>query len=383
MLNKNYNRNNTADYSLLDYKETTGFSRPFLDQIRARDQKLAEKLEDCGETLWLNDAKYDYVTDKSCNDRFCPKCAEKRSRKFKILIKKYLKEMKDNEISKYLRFITLTYENVFSLDEFDYSKIGKDCNKFIKKLNSFGYKVFSGYRSTECPFHSQGGPIYNKKTNEIIGYYDKDSFHVHVHMLYFADVIPTQKVMQNYNKFRAKYNLKERYREAFFPPGLRDKLKESYGFISKRVLSKIWQDSNHRNSYIVDVKMIKYGMKGGVGYLCKYISKGFEGTNNADVFVQMHKFLHGKKLIQKFGLGFKDFKMSNFRTFVFGYSGVLIRPGRIGYFTYSLSEVIKDLHIVTLYLEGYDRELSLEENYMKYTPVDAQLKHLEMAGVEV
>ena len=334
--------------SLLDYKE---ISKPesfddLLLGVKIRDFDLYSKFEACRSKLHLHDGEFQYISEATCKDRLCPHCAGKRSAKQKMILTKYMETMKKEHLARYVRFVTLTYDNVNNLDDFDFKMMSKDLNRFTRYLKGMGYIIFGGYRTIEIKF------------DELKGY------NIHIHMLYFADVVNQKGAKKKYNKFKRKYNLDFTYRQAFFYKNNR----KSEGFIHYKVLNYLWMNCNHRKSYVTKPEVIRYGLAGGISYICKYLSKEFEGIRDPDKFIQVHSFINRKKLFQKFGSEFKDYKVSCYKTFYFGLSGQRIRYGTIIYDNawngefYNWHEVVNKFKIICKYLPRWDNKLTNEEN---------------------
>ena len=354
-------------YTLLDTMET---SKPKEESLKDLDLDLFEKLEACGRPISLNDGKFMYNAGASCNSRFCKRCAQKRSSKYQMFISKYFETFKKYELSKFLRFVTLTYDNVPILDDISFGEISKDLNRFTRFLKSLGYLIFGGYRTLEIVFHARGDEKFDRKSGRSLGFYVSDNFNVHVHLLYFADVSQKESCVHKFNSFVEGVGLKNqngflmRYEEAFFPPHLRDKRKDGFGFIDFKFLNEAWAYSNHRGSRVTKPVLIKFGVSGGISYICKYISKEFGGVESPRVLVAMNNFISGKRLFQKFGLAFKDFKISAFHMFSFGFSGGRLRFGELldCEEVFDFDVVKKDLNFFVYYMPYFESWMSMEEN---------------------
>lgn len=257
----------------------------FLGYLQQEDEGLVRKAYNfatCSKTYNLYHCKdNNYKLSNHCKDRFCPICRKSRSVKHNKALRAFFKKA-GKQLQPYIRFTTLTYENVWDLKTFDFSKISKDMIKFRRILSSFGYRIFGGYRVTEFTHSLETG------------------YNVHIHLLYFADLTKTKEGVKNFYRWASKYKVvDERGKPAKFTPTFTMR-GTHYGFISKKILNQIWSYSNHRNSYVTDIEILKYGVGAGVNYICKYMlkpQKYLDGDILFSIYMETRRF----RLIQRFG----------------------------------------------------------------------------------
>lgn len=265
----------------------------FLSMLQIENPLKAYEMAKCHKTfLHFHDSNFNYQKKAHCKDRFCPFCAKVRSMKHNKALRKFFKKLRD--YAPYLRFVTLTYENVPSLDDFDFKQISKDMIKFRRILGSFGYEMFGGYRVTEHKYSLETG------------------HNIHIHMLYFADFKPCEKSLKNFRRWSKKYDVKNKRGS---PATLKNSFtvrETGYGYIDYKVLNSVWQYANHKNSYVTDIKIIKYGVGAGINYICKYILKSSE-IDNSELLFYVYKKVSNFRLIQKFGSLFMENRFSVIR----------------------------------------------------------------------
>lgn len=282
---------------------------------KIRDQ--AYNMSCCQKSIiWMNNGDFGQCVElhQTCNNRSCPHCAKLRATRNNISLKDYIHGLKSQINADNLRFVTLTYENVSRLSDFKFKNIPKDMIKFKRKLKSFGYYIHGGYRVLEITYKEDKG------------------FHIHLHLLYYANVDRTENAEKKFNKFVQKYQIEHKdsnkhklkknklatYDKAFSIKGHWD------GYIDYKVLNYIWADSNHLNSFVTYPVVLGKGKGGkkikgnkkinaGINYLTKYMTKGFFDPNySIEVNVEIYTNTKTIRYFQKFGQMFQNFSAKAF-----------------------------------------------------------------------
>lgn len=232
----------------------------FLDKLYDYNQKEFEKIVSCRTENILLSCKngHGFEVKGRCNSKYCPLCSLSRSWKNRTVLKSFLKHSPENLP---LRFFTLTWKNTKYLNRDLRKKYSSDFKNFKQKLARIGYKIHKGIKSLEIKYDENSG------------------YNAHLHLLVYASYTPRDGHLDKM--------------EFFQKHGMGD------GFISKRYLSSLWM-SITKDSYIVDTQLIRKGIRGGVNYLCKYISK-FENVYNLDELREYDEFTKNLRVIEKFG----------------------------------------------------------------------------------
>lgn len=265
--------------------------------------------------VWMNNGEYNISLLQTCDNRSCPHCAKTRAKKNNLLLKEYIYNLKNSLQADNIRFVTLTYDNVNDLKEFNFKAISKDLAKFRRTLQNFGYIIQGGYRVLEI------------KHSELKG------FNIHLHLLYFAEIQKTDITEKYFQKFVLKHQIHHKdaekykleknklatYEKAFYIKGQGD------GYIDYKVLNVIWRESNHRKSFVTYPVILgrpkngkilhgKQKVSAGINYLTKYMTKGFfEESYSVEVNVEIYLETRGIRYLQKFGVTFKGFKKSLYK----------------------------------------------------------------------
>lgn len=222
--------------------------------------KSFERIKECNTFLFMVADKTMEKTklhrSNNCDNRFCPICAWKKSRKNALKISvlmQYLREEKNKDFV----FLTLTAPNV-KADELD-DEI-KHYNKSFQRLmqRKEVKNAVRGYvRKLEV--------TYNK---------DRDDYHPHFHVILVVD--------KQYFNNKNQYIKRDRWLE-------------------------LWQKSTKNNLITqVDVRKVKVtDNKKEVSEIAKYSAKDSDYLEDEKVFDTFYKSLSGKRLIVYSGL-FKD-----------------------------------------------------------------------------
>jgi hypothetical protein len=251
-----------------------------------------------------------------CKHRSCPVCAKIRAKNQKRALMKYFQYKKKSVVKKYIndkvytRFLTLTYHAVNGRKALRSvaKQQSKDFSKFTRTLERFGFSINSGIKALEANEHKN----------------IEKQFNPHIHAVsIFDESKPTKKQKESFCRFIKAYNKKYSQEEinpcvtfsdGTKPTGLGadddfsdyDKAFKAFGryngFIDKNILSCIWRNSNHSDSYVVDIQVLKHGIGGGISYICKYLSKGtFHVDANPKTNIDFFFAFRNIRLLQRFG----------------------------------------------------------------------------------
>lgn len=216
-------------------------------------EKNLERIQNCGSFLLFHTderkEKKKLVHANNCENRFCPMCAYKKSRKDAMKISIMLKYLEND--CQFL-FLTLTSPNVASDN---LSEEIQDYNKAFKRfseLKLFKNAVVGYIRKLEI--------TYNNETN---------TYHPHFHVLL--------AVKKNYF---------------------------SNNYIKRDTWLEMWQKAK-RDESITQVDVRKLDMKKGILEIAKYSSKDSDYLMSQEVFDVMYKALKGRQIITYNGV-FKE-----------------------------------------------------------------------------
>ena len=240
-----------GQYTLLDIYEHLGRSQQENDVYLEKRLELALALEEQGHRKW---AKRHLVCgrirartvmackscgayqfhEQMCDIRGCVICSIKLANKLKHRYMADLKKHFNPKSPFTLRFLTLTFKNVNSIDELDYNTYLKSLQKFMHRVN-VSRRIYKYIYKFECP----------NKTEEA-------GYNPHFHILYYG---------------------------TFFPV---------------RELSQVWSECSGGNP-IVDIRVVK-SVKGASNEIIKYCGKSnyfINPTENAKFLIKMkgRKFL--------------------------------------------------------------------------------------------
>lgn len=223
-------------------------------------EKTLERVEECNTFLFMVGDKTMEKTklhrSNNCENRFCPVCAWKKSRKNALKISILMQHLKETEDKEFL-FLTLTAPNV----------TGEELEDEIKHYNQ------SFQRLMQRKAVKQAVKGYVRKL-EVTYNKDREDYHPHFHVIlavnksYFTD--------KNY-------------------------------YINRDRWLELWQQST-KNSLItqVDIRRVKHtDNKKEVSEIAKYSAKDSDYLQDETVFDTFYKTLSGKRLIVYSGL-FKD-----------------------------------------------------------------------------
>lgn len=230
----------------------------YLQKIKDYDPLLFEKLVNCGcRDVYLTCGDHYFIVRNRCNSKFCPFCSKSKSLKYRRILKRFLKNKIENLP---LRFLTLTWKNTSYLNSDLRKKYSNNFKAFKKRLSRYGYKIIKGIKTLEIKYNNDTG------------------YNCHLHLLFYA-----------------KYKVKRKYlnKHSYFS---RD------GWIDVRFLRKIWKEITE-DSHILNFQRIRKGYRGGVNYLCKYITKS-DNIYNINKIIEYDAFSRKLRVIEKFG--YKD-----------------------------------------------------------------------------
>ena len=238
----------------MDYKTKKIKNQVFQKYVQKKvSDKNLERIQNCGSFLLFHTderkEKKKLVHANNCENRFCPMCAYKKSRKDAMKISVMLKYLENN--CQFL-FLTLTSPNVTSDNLFEEIKEYNEAFKRMTKLKPFLGAVVGYVRKLEITFNN-----------------DTNTYHPHFHVLL--------AVKKNYF---------------------------SNNYIKRDTWLEMWQKAK-RDESITQVDVRKLDMKKGVAEIAKYSSKDSDYLISQDVFDVMYKALKGRQIITYNGV-FKE-----------------------------------------------------------------------------
>ena len=238
----------------MDYKTKKIKNQVFQKYVQKKvSSKNLERIQNCGSFLLFHaderKEKKKLVHANNCENRFCPMCAYKKSRKDAMKISVMLKYLENN--CQFL-FLTLTSPNVTSDNLSEEIKEYNEAFKRMTKLKPFLGAVVGYVRKLEITFNN-----------------DTNTYHPHFHVLL--------AVKKNYF---------------------------SNNYIKRDTWLEMWQKAK-RDESITQVDVRKLDMKKGVAEIAKYSSKDSDYLISQDVFDVMYKALKGRQIITYNGV-FKE-----------------------------------------------------------------------------
>lgn len=264
-LNRNYLAR-VKDY--LGFGQNYTYYILFLAKLKKIDEDEYKKITNCcSETVVLMCSNWHgFEVYKKCNSKYCPFCSRSKSLKYRAILKRFLLEQ-DQTLP--LRFLTLTWRNTNYLDISLKKRYTKNYQAFKKRLARYGYRIHRGIKTFEVKYNEETG------------------FNCHLHLLFYASFHPRRKYHKYIRYFRQD------------------------GYIDVKFIRRIWREIT-KDSHIINFQHIKKGVRGGVNYLCKYITK----SDNIyqlpkQKIIQYDMFAKHLRVIEKFG--FKD-KIGNYKT---------------------------------------------------------------------
>lgn len=154
-------------------------------------EKYKSKLNTCGKSsLEYDVGNVKYLIPITCKDRFCEKCAKKRSNRVQNQLDSLLTDLRLHTKQKQLRFLTLTVKNVPKSDI---------CNSYDKLIKAFQNLKRSTIWKNNVKGAMQSFETTISKDNE---------YHPHIHILYQGDYIPQSSILQTWSKIVNRLGLK-------------------------------------------------------------------------------------------------------------------------------------------------------------------------------
>ena len=238
----------------MDYKTKKIKNQVFQKYVQKKvSSKNLERIQNCGSFLLFHTderkEKKKLIHANNCENRFCPMCAYKKSRKDAMKISVMLKYL-ENKFQ--FLFLTLTSPNVTSDNLEDEIKEYNSSFKRLSELKLFKNAVLGYVRKLEI--------TYNNETK---------TYHPHFHVLL--------AVKKNYF---------------------------SNNYIKRDTWLEMWQKAK-RDESITQVDVRKLDMKKGVAEIAKYSSKDSDYLISQEIFDVMYKALKGRQIITYNGV-FKD-----------------------------------------------------------------------------
>lgn len=251
-------------------------------------EKMLERVKDCNTFLFMvgdqTMEKTRLHRSNNCENRFCPVCAWKKSRKNALkmsILMEYLKEEEDKEFL----FLTLTAPNVTA------EELGNEIKHYNQSFQRLMQRkavkqAVKGYaRKLEVTYDNQrfiSKNMYQSRT----AYYDKRG-------LKAGDNNP------NYDTYHPHFHVILAVNKSYF--------NKSNLYIKHGRWLELWQQST-KNPLItqVDIRRVKHtDNKKEVSEIAKYSAKDSDYLQDETIFDTFYKTLSGKRLIVYSGL-FKD-----------------------------------------------------------------------------
>ena len=266
----------------MDYKTKKIKNQVFQKYVEKKvSGKNLERIQNCGSFLLFHTderkEKKKLVHANNCENRFCPMCAYKKSRKDAMKISVMLKSREKE--SKFL-FLTLTSKTVTSdniIDEItDYNKAFKR----FSELKPFKNVVVGYVRKLEITYDGNKivtKPMYKQKKK----YYDNLGLKVGA---------PNP----NYNRYHPHFHVLLAVRTSYF----------SRNYISQNEWLEMWRNAK-RDETITQVDVRKFDMTKGAAELAAYAAKDSDYLQSQEVFDVMYKALKGRQIITYNGI-FKE-----------------------------------------------------------------------------
>lgn len=267
----------------MDYKAKKIKNQVLQDFIKNKiSEKNLERIQNCGSFLLFHTderkEKKKLVHANNCENRFCPICAYKKSRKDAMKISIMLKKLEND--CQFL-FLTLTSPNVVSDNLSEEIKEYNESFKRMTKLKPFMGAVTGYVRKLEITYDG------NKKITKEM--YEKKKKYYDNLGLYTGDLNP------NYNKYHPHFHVLLAVKKSYFSGGM---------YLKQIEWLKMWRSAK-RDESITQVDVRKLDMKKGILEIAKYSSKDSDYLIDKDVFDVMYKALKGRQVITYNGL-FKE-----------------------------------------------------------------------------
>lgn len=267
----------------MDYKTKKIKNQVFQKYVQKKvSDKNLERIQNCGSFLLFHTderkEKKKLVHANNCENRFCPMCAYKKSRKDAMKISIMLKYLENN--CQFL-FLTLTSPNVTSDNLINEIKEYNESFKRMTKLKPF-MKVVIGYiRKLEITYDGE-----KKVTKEM--YKRKKKYYDNLG-------IKVGDPNSNYNKYHPHFHVLLAVKKSYFSGGM---------YLKQNEWLEMWRNAK-RDESITQVDVRKLDMKKGVAEIAKYSSKDSDYLITQDVFDVMYKALKGRQIITYNGV-FKE-----------------------------------------------------------------------------
>jgi len=266
----------------MDYKAKKIKNQVLQEFIKNKvSDKNLERIQNCGSFLLFHTderkEKKKLVHANNCENRFCPICAYKKSRKDAMKISIMLKYLENN--CQFL-FLTLTSPNIASDNLINEIKEYNESFKRMTKLKPFMGAVVGYVRKLEITYDGNKKitkDMYNQKKK----YYDNLG-------LYIGAINP------NYNKYHPHFHVLLAVKKNYF----------SNNYIKQDTWLDMWRKAK-RDESITQVDVRKLDMKKGILEIAKYSSKDSDYLISDDVFDIMYKALKGRQVITYNGV-FKE-----------------------------------------------------------------------------
>jgi len=266
----------------MDYKAKKIKNQVLQEFIKNKiSEKNLERIQNCGSFLLFHTdkrkEKKKLVHANNCENRFCPICAYKKSRKDAMKISIMLKYLENN--CQFL-FLTLTSPNVTSDNLSEEIKDYNSSFKRFSELKLFKNAVLGYVRKLEITYDGNKKitkDMYNQKKK----YYDNLG-------LYVGSINP------NYNKYHPHFHVLLAVKKNYF----------GRNYIKQETWLEMWRKAK-RDESITQVDVRKLDMKKGILEIAKYSSKDSDYLISDDVFDIMYKALKGRQVITYNGV-FKE-----------------------------------------------------------------------------
>ena len=266
----------------MDYKTKKIKNQVFQKYVQKKvSEKNLERIQNCGSFLLFHTdegkEKKKLVHANNCENRFCPMCAYKKSRKDAMKISIMLKYLEND--CQFL-FLTLTSPNVTSDNLVEEIKDYNESFKRMTKLKPFMGAVIGYIRKLEIIYDGS-----KKITKEM---YEKKKKYYDNLGLYIGDLNP------NFNKYHPHFHVLLAVKKNYF----------SNNYIKRDTWLEMWRKAK-RDESITQVDVRKLDMKKGVAEIAKYSSKDSDYLISQEIFDVMYKALKGRQIITYNGV-FKE-----------------------------------------------------------------------------
>ena len=267
----------------MDYKTKKIKNQVFQGYIKNKiSEENFKRIHECGNFLLFHadegKEKRKLVHANNCENRFCPMCAYKKSRKDAMKISIMLKSLEKE--CKFL-FLTLTAKTITSDNIIEEIKDYNESFKRMTKLKPFSSAVIGYIRKLEITYDGS-------KTVTKAMYKQKKKYYDNLGLKAGAP-------NPNYDKYHPHFHVLLAVKKSYF---------SSRNYIKQEKWLEMWRDAK-RDETITQVDVRKFDMTKGTAELAAYAAKDSDYLQSQDVFDVMYKALKGRQIITYNGV-FKE-----------------------------------------------------------------------------